>query len=223
MRRPTMKNRYALFAVLMLTALLYGCVTKSPGTKPRPESQIYQFDEPLRYDDGSIELFRIGNVSFKWAAMTRTTSKGIRDGSNTNEMDKMIAESTQAIQQDMNNSIAYIRRAGLLYERDNPGDLDLAIIDCNMALKLNPKEMLTYYVRGLIYAKQGEYDSAISDLYTILNSNQYNVIGVRYILGQLYHQQGEIALAIDAFEQVYRTDPEFADVTAVLDALRRRQ
>jgi tetratricopeptide (TPR) repeat protein len=173
--------------------------------------------------DGTLSLFRIGNFEFKIPIMTFSSRKGARGNTGAGELDWIITECTRMINSDSQNTEAYIRRAGAYYERDNPGDTDLALQDCNKALSLNPNEKVTYYVRGLIYARKGMYDQAIADIKTVLSINQYHEIGIYYVLGQIYNEKGDLDWAIDAFEQVYRINPDFADTASVLDTLRSRK
>jgi tetratricopeptide (TPR) repeat protein len=222
MRSLYMQRKHGGFFLLAAGLLLWGCVTYGPAEKPKAQNQIF-FEESLHYGDGSIELFRIGDVSFKWAAMTRATEKGLLNNTAAENLDIQISLFSQEIKDNPKDINAHLQRAGLLYERDASGDLDQAIIDCNNALAINDREMAAYYVRGLIYAKQRNYTAAISDFWTIINANEYKAIGIKYILGQLYYEQGNLDMAAEALEEVYRIDSKFADVETILDFIRQRQ
>ena len=50
-------------------------------------------------------------------------------------------------------------------------ECDLAIKDCNKAIKLKPDYAEAYYNRAVAYGKKNEIDRAIADFSTAYNSN----------------------------------------------------
>ena len=92
------------------------------------------------------------------------------------------------------------------YERE---EFEQAIADLNKAIRLNPKLVKAYYVRGIVYRKQGKYDLAIADLNQAIRLNPklvkaYNVRGI------VYYDQGKYDLAIADYNQAIQLNPKYA-------------
>jgi hypothetical protein len=237
-----MIKRRFLLILLGASILLSGCLSVRPsdvrpgGTEkpPIPPEAIERLSkrtgistDPKVYphirSDGAIVLFVIWDIEFVIPAMNLPNWKGAANPRETSEIDWVIAYSAELIRENPGDTLAYLRRAVCYYQRNNEGDMDLALEDCNQVLSLNPDETIAYYIRGMVYAKKGLPDPAIADLNRLLSLNQYNMIGIYYVLGQVYNKMGDTGSAIDAFEQAYRLDPDFADVSDVLDSLRERK
>lgn len=106
----------------------------------------------------------------------RQVVRSIREGSGANEalavndrgvasfkkgeIDKAIADFTEAIGLNPKDATAYVNRA--IASAAN-GQLDLALADCNAAIQLNPKLAAAYSVRGVTCERKGEHDKAIAD------------------------------------------------------------
>ena len=71
--------------------------------------------------------------------------------------DKAIADLTEAIRLDPNNSEAYFERAA---EYRGKGEDDKASADLTEAIRLNPAYAEAYYLRGVIYADKGDSKNA---------------------------------------------------------------
>ncbi|MDR2595131.1 MAG: tetratricopeptide repeat protein [Fibromonadaceae bacterium] len=93
------------------------------------------------------------------------------------ERKEQIAEWTAKIEKEPNDSFLLLQR-GCAYhlfgwEKDHsPDDFDKAIADFNAALKIKPD--YPYYLehRAMVYYYKKEYDKAIADYTTILNTKQ---------------------------------------------------
>ena len=128
--------------------------------------------------------------------------------------DGAIQAFTEALRLDPNHAAAYYER-GLVYARK--GEYDRARIDFNKLLELGwdvevlPKlpdspqstatprldtrnhdsnDAITYYERGLAYARKGEYDRAIQDYDQAIRLDP-NLAGVYYLRGATYRRKGE--------------------------------
>lgn len=86
------------------------------------------------------------------------------------------------------------------------GNFDLAIIDYNRAIELNPNYPLAYYNRGLLYFDNNNYDLAILDYSRALelDSNNYDIY---YNRGIAYYKLGNLDLAFNDFTQVIELNP----------------
>jgi tetratricopeptide (TPR) repeat protein len=76
------------------------------------------------------------------------------------DLDRAIADYTEAIRLDTKYAVAYYNRA-IAYKAK--GNLDRAIADYNQAIRLNPNDALAYDYRGYAYQAQGDLDRAIAD------------------------------------------------------------
>jgi tetratricopeptide (TPR) repeat protein len=92
------------------------------------------------------------------------------------ELDKAIADFTQAIRLDPKASDPYSDRGVAWYLK---GEYDKAIADCSEAIRLNPKDEMAFGNRGLTWSCKGEYDKAIADYNKVIcldpeNADAYN-------------------------------------------------
>ncbi len=76
------------------------------------------------------------------------------------ELDKAIADFTQAIRLDPQSSGPYGERGVAWYLK---GEYGKAIADCSEAIRLNPKDEVAFGNRGLTWSRKGEYDKAVAD------------------------------------------------------------
>jgi tetratricopeptide (TPR) repeat protein len=89
--------------------------------------------------------------------------------SDTGELDRAIQDFNKAIAHDGKLAAAYVGRAAVFVAK---GQFDFAILDLNQAIKLNPKNVDTYYFnRGTTYSMAGQYDKAIADFDQVIRVN----------------------------------------------------
>jgi tetratricopeptide (TPR) repeat protein len=96
------------------------------------------------------------------------TAAAVFAQSGTEDLDKEIADYTQAIRINPNNVDAYNNR-GIAYGRK--GDYDRAIADFNQAIRLNSNYTEAYVSRGVAYHDKGDYDRAIADFNQAIRIN----------------------------------------------------
>ena len=90
------------------------------------------------------------------------------------------------------------------------GDNDKAIADYTAAIRLNPKEAVTFYDRGLAYENKGDHGKAIAD-YTAaiqLNPKDADAFCDR---GIAYENKGDHDKAISDFTEAIQLDPKSAE------------
>jgi len=126
------------------------------------------------------------------------------DYGNKGELDKAIADFTQALTIDPNYAVAYSSR-GLAYHYK--GELDRAIADFTRAIALNPNLTEAYYYRGLAYATKGELDRAIEDS-TKAIALYPNLTEAYYYRGFAYYTKGELDRAITDFTRAIALNPK---------------
>ena len=90
-------------------------------------------------------------------------------------------------------------------------EYDLAILDYDQSIQLNPNVESTLLNRGAAYAKKDEYDKAIQDLDKAikLDPNDANAFSNR---GLAYRNKGEYEKAIQDFDQAIKLDPKDIDI-----------
>ena len=101
-------------------------------------------------------------------------------------------------------SIAYYLR-GKCYE--HKGDIDRAISDFSIAIKIDPRYLLAYYTRAVEYQKRQEFDGAIADYAKIieLDPRQSHAYNNR---AMIYDKMGNLDLAILDFDKAIEFEPE---------------
>ncbi|MDR2553384.1 MAG: tetratricopeptide repeat protein [Treponema sp.] len=132
------------------------------------------------------------------------------------DYDQAIADFTQAIRLEPNNSYRYEDRANA-YEKK--GDYDQAIADYTQVIRLAP-DRAPYWERANAYANKGDYDRAIAD-YTQairLDPNDATAYNNR---GSAYGTKGMYDRAIADFEAALRVNPNHTNARKNLEAARR--
>ena len=89
-------------------------------------------------------------------------------------------------------------------------ELQRALSDCNIALRLKPNDAYALGSRGLVYKLMGEYDRAIEDLNRSISLNS-SLAEVFYDRGHTYVFKREFERAIADFDQTIYRDPNFAN------------
>jgi tetratricopeptide (TPR) repeat protein len=82
------------------------------------------------------------------------------DEDDSSDIDKAIADYTQAINLEPTNAPIYFRRGNAYYGK---GNYDQAIADYTKAIRLEPDNTRAYYNRSLAYSAKGDCDRAIAD------------------------------------------------------------
>jgi tetratricopeptide (TPR) repeat protein len=90
------------------------------------------------------------------------------------------------------------------------GELDKAVKDYDIAIRLDPKDSAALANRGTVHMAQGQPDVALTDYNGALrinpkNANAYNLRGL------LYSRTGQIDQAIQDYTSALKINPKFAD------------
>jgi len=131
------------------------------------------------------------------------------------DYDLAIADFNQAILLNPNNAEAYMNR-GIAYSFSKI-DVDQAIADCNQAIQLNSGLALAYNARAIAYALKRNYNQAIADFETYLQSNPNDfdatdrLTTAYYARGIAYFENGEHNLAFADFNQAIQRNPNNAE------------
>ena len=101
---------------------------------------------------------------------------------------------------------AYGRRANNLLTIKN--DLDGALADLNEAIKLDPRNAVSYISRGAIFAKKGSYERALIDLNEARRIKPQDAF-VSNGFGVYYNEKGDYDRAITELNEAIRLWPQF--------------
>jgi len=100
---------------------------------------------------------------------------------------------------------------GLGYAYQAAGQLDKALDQYNVALKLDPKSTAAYYNRGHIYLLMGVGDRAEKSFWEVLNIDPTHVLAAKS-LGDYYDAKGYYKSLIQAVKPAADSHPEMADL-----------
>src|SRR5262249_23665874 len=119
------------------------------------------------------------------------------DCNQSNDLNRRIRGCTEFIRQNPKNlaglAIAYRLRASAY---DQKGRRDLAIEDYGKAIKPEPRNVLAYYNRGLLFLDEHEYDSARAEFDKLAEIDAKSVLPqLGRGLAFLYEEAHESALA----------------------------
>jgi len=130
------------------------------------------------------------------------------------ELDKAIADFTEAIRLDPNYEDAYCNR-GIAYEQQ--GLIDMAIADYNKAIQLEPNYKGAYSCRGGAYEEMGNHDMAIADFSkAILFDPQDPQIAYAYWnRGNVYRDMGDRDKAIADYTKAIQISPDDLEMATI--------
>jgi tetratricopeptide (TPR) repeat protein len=81
------------------------------------------------------------------------------------------------------------------YWKHQKGDLDAALTDYDISIKMDPKHVEGYDYRADVYQDKGELDRAIADYNTSIRINP-SYASAYYSRGRVYEKQGKVDLAV---------------------------
>ncbi len=110
---------------------------------------------------------------------------------------------------------AYVGLGGVYVEMNLPSR---AIQDFTTALAANPEDVYALLDRGMIEARQGDFDDARRDFQRSIEITPTPMTW--YVLGTIYEQQKNFPAAIEAYESALRMNPNLAQAQQRLSALQ---
>ena len=119
------------------------------------------------------------------------------------ELDRAIADYSEAIRLDPRYADAYYNRAIAFKAK---GDLDRAIADYNEAIRLNPRDALAYNNRGIAYQAKGDFAGAIIEYDEAIRLDPGNALA-HYNRAIAYRSVGDLERAIADYDAAIRLDP----------------
>jgi tetratricopeptide (TPR) repeat protein len=121
------------------------------------------------------------------------------------DLDRAIADSSQAIALDPKYALAYNTR-GLAYHEKK--DYDRAIADYDHAISLNPKNASFYNNRGNSYTAKGDLDRAIADYDQAIELDPKNALAY-HNRGNVYSNKKDHDRAIADYNRTISLDPKY--------------
>jgi tetratricopeptide (TPR) repeat protein/S1-C subfamily serine protease len=100
----------------------------------------------------------------------------------------------------------YSNRGNLYYEQKK---WDLALVDCNKAIQINPNDADFYNNRGLLYDEQKKWDLALADYNKAIHINP-NLAQAYNNRGSLYDEQKKWDLALTDYNKAIQINPNNA-------------
>ena len=125
---------------------------------------------------------------------------------NQNQLDKALADFTQAIALDPTYAKPYYG-LGWLYYHQNQVEKSLA--NFTQAIILDPKYAIAYNDRGWVYRDQGQLDKALNDFTQSITLDPKGAAAY-YTRGLVYRDQGQLDKALSDFTQAITLDPKGA-------------
>ena len=119
--------------------------------------------------------------------------------------DKALNAIDKAIDLDAKNPNFYLVKAEILKGLQR---LDEGILAYNKAIAISPRAA-SFNNRGILYAKQGQIELALSDSNQAIALNP-NYADTHYNRGVLYYKQGQVELALSDYEQAIAINPNHA-------------
>ncbi|MFH1227014.1 MAG: tetratricopeptide repeat protein [Planctomycetota bacterium] len=120
-------------------------------------------------------------------------------------MDKAIADYTEAIRLNPNDSAPFINRGKVYNKKGRP---DLALADYNEAIRLDPSFAMAYSNRSTIYYNKNELDKSIADCSEAIRlDNKYAPAYSNR--GLAYYGKSDYDKAIADYTEAIRLDPRY--------------
>ena len=121
----------------------------------------------------------------------------------------------QALSFEESNAAAHSALGSIYLRRTQ---YDLAMIELQRALELNPNDTLSQHQLGSIMLYSGQKNEAIHWLESALNLNPHLALGGYMILGQAYYLTGRYGDAITALKKGIARNPEYVGYHLMLAA-----
>jgi Flp pilus assembly protein TadD len=105
-----------------------------------------------------------------------------------------------------NQAMILRNKCGIRY---TAGDFDMALSDCNQAMRMEPKSPIVHNRRGLIWYKKGDMDRAFSDYNKAIELNPKYPIALNN-RALVFHLRKDYDRALRDFNEAVQYDPNYA-------------
>lgn len=157
------------------------------------------FEQAFLHYDCALTLQPESNVALRNRALVRL---GLRDLSGA------LIDLDEAIERQPNDHLAHYGRAISLLRL---GRTQEALIALNRTLAIMPDFAQAYNTRGVIYGRQGDQDSAISDYERAIELGHEPIQYPYLNLADIYREQGNLERARQSLDSAIRFAPTYAE------------
>ena len=158
---------------------------------------------------GKIETYRVEQVNGPWLWLYSTQLNGWALADHVVPVEQAIEFFTNYIRSYPGDAYGYTMRA--IVWREERKELDIALADCNEAIRLDPTNAYVYNNRGWAWSDKKEYDKAIADYSEAIRFNPKHVRANAYIgRGLAWGYKKEYDKAINDYTEAIRLDPKGA-------------
>ena len=202
MMRPTVMNGVSIMrgCLIVVSALLFTVPALAASQKDWADCRGKEAGKSLA---GCNRVLQDKKLTARERAEA-LYNRGLANKAN-DDLDKAIADYTEAIRADPKWAVPYAKR-GDLY--DDKGDQERAIADLSEALRLDPNYAWAYAIRGYILDQQGEHDRAIADYTQAIRVDPKDA-GTIANRGWTKRKKGDLDGAFADFNEAIRVDPKF--------------
>jgi len=180
--------------------------------KLKPDNQDIQ--NMIRMSEEMAHAESQATQSLANEARHRAESIGIK----VEDVDKTIAEYTEALNRSPNDALAKSKLSVVYYIRgvtfSAKGEHARAIADYNDAIKYGPNNLHAFNKRGQAYLDNNDFDKAIADFEELIRLDpNYNMAGSKLAdayckRGMAYYNKGDYVRASDDFEKALKFKPD---------------
>lgn len=148
----------------------------------------------------------IGSGRYTGRSLAADYVKRGREYQAKDDLDRAIADFSEAIRLDPKYAVAYDNR-GVAWVLK--GENDRAMADFDEAIRLDPKGAIHYGNRGIVWKRKGDLDRAIADYNEAIRFAP-NYAKPYYNRGVAWGLKGDLDRAIAEYNEAIRLDPKYA-------------
>jgi tetratricopeptide (TPR) repeat protein len=175
-------------------------VQKHRGFQLRIENQVI---EPK-----GLATYRVEQVNGPWLWLRAKELSGWAPADQVVPIEQAIEFFTDYIRANPGDPHGYTLRATIWWREKK--ELDIALADCNEAIRLDPAKGYVYGNRGIVWAAKKEYDKAIADYNEAIRLDPMDAITYNN-RGNTWRNKKECARAVADYNEAIRFDPKYAD------------
>jgi tetratricopeptide (TPR) repeat protein len=178
------------------------------GKRVVPKYQDFKLKiENQVIDPKWIATYRVEHVNGPWLWLYATQLHGWALADQVVPVEQAIEFFTDYIRSNPGDAHGYIRRA--IIWRQERKEFDIALGDCNEAIRLDPTSTSVYSNRGNLWYHKREYDKAIAD-YNEASRLDQKFASPYFNVGVAWYDKKEYDKAIADYNEAIRLDPKDA-------------
>ena len=215
--------KYLKFIVFLFACVLFvdSYAQKTPVKNGNTEQKVVRIN-PVKTDTNDPNYKKLNNSSKEKMFTPAAVSSKPLTPDQINAKNLFVAGSKKSDSSDyhgaitdytksldlVKNPITYLKRADAKRLISN---FDDAILDATEALKLQPRLIGAYFIRGVCHYEKGEYIDAKSDLDSLLKRDRTNATAFNFRAAVAYMNQ-DYKAALTNYNEVVRLDSNFTEI-----------